>query len=93
VFVRLELDEETELISKLGSFEEVVEKSASAMEPHRVTFYLMELAGMFHSYYGRNRVVTDDEGLTTARLLLCRAICTVIGNGLRLLGVGAPEKM
>jgi len=48
VLGRLELAEEIELISKLGSFEEVVEKSATAMEPHRVTFYLMELASMFH---------------------------------------------
>ncbi len=90
---RLELKEEIELISKLGSFEEVVEKSAANMEPHRVTFYLMELAGLFHPYYNRNRVVTEDAGLTAARLLLCRAIGTVVASGLNLLGVGAPKKM
>ncbi len=93
VLGRLELAEEIELISRLGSFEEVVEKSAMEMAPHRVTFYLMELAGMFHPYYSRNRVVTDDAGLTAARLLLCKAICTVIANGLALLGVSAPTKM
>jgi arginyl-tRNA synthetase len=53
----------------------------------------MELAGMFHPYYSRNRVVTEDAGLTAARLLLCKAICTVIANGLALLGVSAPVKM
>ncbi len=90
---RLELREETEIISKLSMFEEVVEKSAAAMEPHRVTFYLMELAGMFHPYYNRNRVVTEDEALTTARLLLCKAIATVVASGLGLLGVSAPVKM
>ncbi|MFQ5736772.1 MAG: arginine--tRNA ligase [Thermodesulfobacteriota bacterium] len=93
VLEKLELREEIEIISKLGMFEEVVSKSAAAMEPHRVTFYLMELAGMFHPYYNRNRVVTDDPGLTTARLLLCKAIATVVASGLRLLGVGAPVKM
>ncbi|MDP2690358.1 MAG: arginine--tRNA ligase [Deltaproteobacteria bacterium] len=90
---RLDLKEEIELISKLGSFEEVVEKSVANMEPHRVTFYLMELAGLFHPYYNRNRVVTEDAGLTMARLLLCRAIGTVVASGLNLLGVGAPKKM
>ncbi|MEK7773299.1 MAG: arginine--tRNA ligase [Deltaproteobacteria bacterium] len=90
---RLNQKEETEIIKHLGSFEEVVERAALNMEPHRVTFYLMELAGLFHPYYNRNRVVTDDAELTEARLLLCRAVATVAANGLRLLGVSAPEKM
>ena len=82
-----------DLIKKLAVFEEIVEKSAEAMEPHRVTFYLQELAGAFHSYYNVNRVVSDDPALSGARLLLCRAVKTVIGNGLRLMGVSAPDKM
>ncbi len=85
--------DEIEVIRRLDSFEEIVEQSAREMAPHRVSFYLMELAGLFHPYYNRNRVVTDDEDLTKARLLVCRAVGTVIGNGLRLLGVTAPEKM
>ncbi|MCC6503635.1 MAG: arginine--tRNA ligase [Deltaproteobacteria bacterium] len=90
---RLDQKEEAELIRHLGSFGEVVERSAEAMEPHRVTFYLMDLAALFHPYYNKNRVVTDDPELTSARLLLCNAVATVAANGLRLLGVSAPEKM
>ncbi|MBI5826852.1 MAG: arginine--tRNA ligase [Deltaproteobacteria bacterium] len=90
---RLDQKEETGIIKHLGSFEEVVERAALNMEPHRVAFYLTELAGLFHPYYNRNRVVTDDAELTIARLLLCKAVGTVAANGLRLLGVTAPEKM
>ncbi|MBI5468678.1 MAG: arginine--tRNA ligase [Deltaproteobacteria bacterium] len=90
---RLDQKEEVEIIKHLGSFGEVVERSAAAMEPHRVTFYLMELAGLFHPYYNKNRVVTEDPELTAARLLLCGAVATVAANGLRLLGVSAPDKM
>jgi arginyl-tRNA synthetase len=85
--------EEMGIIKHLGMFEEVVERSAASMEPHRVTFYLMELAALFHPYYNRNRVVTEDAGLTAARLLLCSAVGNVVANGLKLLGVEAPSKM
>ncbi|MBE9527669.1 MAG: arginine--tRNA ligase [Proteobacteria bacterium] len=85
--------EEIRLIRHLGRFEEVIERSAKEMEPHRVTFYLMELAGLFHPYYNRNRVVTNDPGTTKARLLLFKAVGTVASNGLKLLGVSTPEKM
>jgi arginyl-tRNA synthetase len=86
--------DEIDVIRHLGSFEEVVEKSASEFAPHKITFYLMELAGIFHPYYNRNRVVSADEpGLTEARLMLCRAVKTVAANGLKLLGVAAPDKM
>lgn len=90
---RLDQKEEAELIRHLGSFGEVVERSAEGMEPHRITFYLMDLAALFHPYYNKNRVVTDDPELTSARLLLCNAVATVTANGLGLLGVSAPEKM
>jgi len=63
------------------------------MEPHRITFYLQELAGMFHPYYNKNRVVTEDIKQTNARLYLCEAVRIVINTGLRLLGVSTPEEM
>ena len=90
---RIDSKEEAAIIKHLAAFEELVEKSAVAMEPHRITFYLMELAGLFHPYYNKTRVVTDDPETTGARLLFCRAIATVAANGLNLLGVSAPEKM
>lgn len=90
---RLDGEDAVELIKHLASFDEVIERSALDYEPHRVTFYLMELAGLFHPYYNRNRVVTEDAGLTRARLFLCRAVANVTGAGLKLLGISAPEKM
>lgn len=90
---KLKEKDEVGIIKHLGSFEETIDRSAAFMEPHRITFYLMELAGLFHPYYNKNRVVTEDPDLTAARLLLCNAIATVTANGLKLLGVSAPEKM
>lgn len=89
----LSLKEELDIIKKLASFPDMVRGSATAMEPHRITFYLQELAGMFHPYYNKNRVVTEDKYLTHARLYLCEAVKIVLQNGLRLLGVSAPEEM
>jgi arginyl-tRNA synthetase len=89
----LKLPEEVSLIQYLAAFEDTIEKSATLMEPHKVTFYIQELAGRFHPYYNRNRVVTDDKAQTTSRLMLCRAVAQVIRRGLALLGVSAPESM
>jgi len=62
-------------------------------EPHRITFYLQELAAMFHSYYHKYRVVSEDSNLTETRLCLCRAVMLALRHGLKMLGVKAPEKM
>jgi len=90
---RLEEPDEVALIRLLGAFPEVVEASALTAEPHRLTSYLQELAGAFHSFYNRYRVVTEKPGLTSARLFLLRCIARVIKNGLTILGVSAPERM
>ena len=89
----LSLKEEMDIIKKLASFPDIVKGSAFAMEPHRITFYLQELAGMFHPYYNKNRVVTEDIKQTNARLYLCEAVRIVIKTGLGLLGVSTPEEM
>ena len=89
----LSLKEEMDIIKKLASFPDIVKGGAFAMEPHRITFYLQELAGMFHPYYNKNRVVTEDIKQTNARLYLCEAVRIVINTGLRLLGVSTPEEM
>ncbi len=85
--------EEINLIKSLGRYPETVRLSAEFMEPHRITFYLMNLASSFHAYYNKHRVLTDDLLLTAARLYLVVAVKKVIRNGLTLLGVSAPEKM
>ncbi|HZD39364.1 MAG TPA: arginine--tRNA ligase [Terriglobales bacterium] len=90
---RLVLAEEMELIRRLIQFNEVLEESIGELEPHRIVFYLLELAGEFHRFYNRNRVLSDDRDLTCARLLLVRTIQATLRRGLDILGVEAPEKM
>ena len=90
---RLEAAEEIALIKTVARYPEVVAGSAEFMEPHRLTFYLMELASAFHAYYNKHRVLTDDPVLAAGRLCLVRAVQKVIRNGLQLLGVSAPERM
>ena len=85
--------EEQALIKRLLDYPEMVRGAARAHEPHRVAFWLRELAGAFHPYYKNHRVIQDDRRLTLARLALCAAVGGVIANGLDLLGVGAPETM
>jgi arginyl-tRNA synthetase len=89
----LTLSEEIQLIKSVIRFPEIVEGAAKALEPHRVTFYLNELAGIFHSYYNKNRVITDDAALSRARLFLMKSVGQVLRNALGMLGVSAPERM
>ena len=90
---RLVLPEELEMIKKVLQYAEVVRDAVEELEPHRLVFYLLELAGDFHRYYNRNRVLSDDRVLSRARLVLVRELQTVIRLGLELLGVDAPLKM
>ncbi|HEY1373616.1 MAG TPA: arginine--tRNA ligase [Candidatus Binatia bacterium] len=85
--------EELGLIKRMLQFAETVRDSVTELEPHRVAFYLLELAGEFHRYYNRLRVITDDPELTAARLFLLRNVQKVVARGLNLLGVSAPLKM
>ncbi len=89
----LQEPQETELITQLARYPEVVEQAALAMEPHQIANYLRELATLFHSYYGAQQFLVDDEALRNARIALCKATQQVIRNGLGLLGVSAPEQM
>ena len=84
---------ETELISKLDAFCDVVEKAAYNAEPHLLVHYLRELANLLHSYYNAHHFIIDDADLRDARLNLIDATRHVLHNGLTLLGVSAPEKM
>ena len=93
-------EEELELIKQAAQFPREVEAAAKAREPHRIAFYLYELAGAFHAYWnlGNDRpekrfILTDDPALTGARLYLADQLGQVIRNGLRILGVDAVEEM
>ncbi|MGH7276301.1 MAG: arginine--tRNA ligase [Candidatus Rokuibacteriota bacterium] len=85
--------EELALIKRLLQYPEIVRGAARALEPHRLAYWLQELAGAFHPYYKNHRVIQDDRRLMFARLALCAAVGRVIRNGLGLLGVSAPESM
>lgn len=85
--------EEIAVIKLLASYTDVVEEAAAAFEPHRVVFYLIELASEFHRFYNRHRILTEDARKSAARLFLARASRTVVQKGLTLLGVSAPETM
>lgn len=89
----LTLPEEIETIKKLLSFPEMVRESALSLAPHKLAFNMQEIASDFHIYYNRNRIISDDPKLSSARLYFISCIKTVIKNGLRLLGVSAPERM
>jgi arginyl-tRNA synthetase len=90
----LQLAEEFELIRQIAAYGEAVELAARELEPHRITFYLQELAAGLHRYYNRFRILGDEvEERIAARLLLLRTIQRVLAAGLGLLGVNAPERM
>jgi arginyl-tRNA synthetase len=84
---------EQEVLRALARYPDVVEVAARQLEPHRLVFYLQELAGAFHRYYNQHRILTDDAPTTAARLALVRAVRTVLRSALDLVGVGMPERM
>jgi len=86
-------EEEMSIIKKLLLYPMMFRNAALLHEPHRITFYLQELAGMFHPYYHKYKVISEDPELTVARLALCEAIGIVLRHGLKMLGVKAPERM
>jgi len=93
---RLALEEEIAIVKKLATFPEVVARAAESREPHHVAYYLREVAGLWNPYLqdgDRHRVISEDEGLTQARLGLALAIRNVLASGLALLGISAPERM
>jgi arginyl-tRNA synthetase len=89
----LSTPEELRIIKKLLMYPMIFESAVNAHEPHRITFYLQEISGMFHPFYNKYRIVGDDLELTRARLVLCEAIRIVLRDGLAILGISAPEKM
>ncbi|MFP7755368.1 arginine--tRNA ligase [Thermodesulfobacteriota bacterium B35] len=85
--------EEFALLKLMAEYPAQVAGAARDLAPHRMIFYLMELAGRFHSYYNRHKVLTDDADLTLARRCLCDGLKTVFRNGLLLVGMTAPTRM
>lgn len=90
---RLVEADELALVRTLAQLPEVVEGAALEYEPHRLVFYLMELAGDFHRYYNRTRILGEDRALAAARLALALNVQKVIRVGLGMLGMTAPDTM
>jgi arginyl-tRNA synthetase len=92
--------QELRLVQAAAQFPRIVEAAASAREPHRIAFYLYDLAAELHSLWNlgkddatRRFLIVDQAGLTCARLYLARAIGQIIRNGLRIMGVEAVQEM
>ena len=90
---RLDSSEERDLLKKMADLPSEIIVAARLMEPHRLARYVLDLAGLFHTFYNSQRVLVDDQGLRRARLSLVRAVKQIISNVLGILGVSAPEKM
>lgn len=90
----LDTAEDKALLKSLDGFADAVELAARTLSPHHISFYLMDLAGLLHRYYTVHHILSVDDGdLLQARLLLFSAVAEVIGRGLDLLGVTAPDRM
>jgi len=85
--------EEIELMRRLVVFPQLVEGAAITREPHRLTSYAQQLAAAFHHFYHICRIVSMDQRLSEARLLLAEATRIVLAESLRIIGVSAPERM
>jgi arginyl-tRNA synthetase len=99
VLHRLALDEEMALVRLMADFPNLLGDISRTLEPHRLTYYLAELASLFHKYFNlgtkesEKRIVGGDRELSQARLCLIEGLRIVLSNGLRLLGIHAPERM
>ena len=81
------------LLAQIAKYPDMLRDAADGMAPHAVAFYLRDLAASYHSYYGAERILVDDESVKLARLALIAATAQVLRNGLAILGVDAPERM
>jgi len=93
VLQRLTQPEELAILKVLAGYPDVVAAAARHLEPHRLAYFLTELAKQLHGYYYKHRFLSDDLELSQARLLLVRGVQRVLDHGLGLLGVEAPESM
>jgi len=89
----LSTPEERALMKKLAFFDDTILLCCNETSPHHLTRYLLDLAGLFHKFYDTCRVLTDNKQLTSARLMLIKAVRKTMATGLELLGISAPEQM
>ena len=90
---KLILPEELAMLKCIAAYPALVESAALELAPHRVIFFLIDLAGQFHSYYNKHLVISDDAELSRARLWLAEGLRIVFRNGLQSVGLSAPDSM
>ena len=100
VIERLTDPAELDLLRRLALYPRMIEAAASVHEPHRIAFYLYDLASEFHALWTRGRdlpylrfIINNDAEITKARLALVQGVVSVLASGLAVLGVGAPDEM
>ena len=86
-------EKEIEILKLLRQYPQLIERSAKAGEPHLLCYFLRDLSGVFHSYYNSEKFLIEDKKLMISRLFLLKGVKQVIANGLRVLGIKAPEEM
>ncbi|NLB52682.1 MAG: arginine--tRNA ligase [Syntrophomonadaceae bacterium] len=89
----LNSQEEIDLLRRIADFPDEILIAARTLSPHRIARYVLDVAGLFHSFYNHHRVLTNDEPLQNARLLLMQVTQITLKNALDTLGVSAPEQM
>ena len=89
----LHTPEEKNILRLLVLFPDIITSCARSYQVHSIPNYLMELASGFHSFYNKHRVLSEEENLIQARLALLEGVRIVLHNGLKLLGIKAPERM
>lgn len=92
-FDSINLDNAYNMISKVSEFENIVEESANKLSPHIIANYVYELAGEFHSFYAKEKILSDDIENASQNLALISAVEITIKNALNLIGVNAIERM
>ena len=90
---KLSEPQELQLLKRLTVYPEIIEQCATQRAPHTLVHYLRDLANDFHTYYSAHQFIVEDVALRNARLCLALAAQTVVRNGLKLLGVSAPDTM
>ncbi|MGH6717420.1 MAG: DALR anticodon-binding domain-containing protein, partial [Bradyrhizobium sp.] len=91
---------ELDLLKRLALYPRIIEGAAAAHEPHRIAFYLYDLASEFHALWTKGRdlpylrfIINNDAGMTKARLAMVQGVVSVLASGLAILGVHAPDEM
>jgi arginyl-tRNA synthetase len=90
---RLVEPEELNILKAMAGWPDMIESAALGLEPHKVIFFMQDLAAQFHSYYNKHRIIGEDLELSRARLWLAEGLRVILRNGLNLIGVNAPETM